>query len=122
MRMRIMNLPGVGFRKKTPTHLSRSLSAGERFSWPRAIKSARLSRTRNGFHHCEAFNASTELRRRTSPSVLVMGDQLGICSGCERNEEENGLRTYVHCKPLWCRSRSEEHTSELQSPMYLVCR
>src|SRR5437879_9237836 len=23
---------------------------------------------------------------------------------------------------LFCRSRSEEHTSELQSPMYLVCR
>src|SRR5437763_12671118 len=24
--------------------------------------------------------------------------------------------------PTGCRSRSEEHTSELQSPMYLVCR
>src|SRR5437762_9564776 len=25
-------------------------------------------------------------------------------------------------KRLWCICRSEEHTSELQSPMYLVCR
>jgi len=28
MRMRIMNLPGVGLRKNTPTHFNNSFSAG----------------------------------------------------------------------------------------------
>src|ERR1017187_7817886 len=38
------------------------------------------------------------------------------CSACDR------VRTFssVNCTISW--TRSEEHTSELQSPMYLVCR
>src|SRR5437762_7210380 len=37
---------------------------------------------------------------------------------------ETGRRTAQRrrVRPAWCRRRSEEHTSELQSPMYLVCR
>src|SRR5437879_9993449 len=31
-------------------------------------------------------------------------------------------RARAHGRAPWPRSRSEEHTSELQSPMYLVCR
>src|SRR5437762_11018625 len=31
------------------------------------------------------------------------------------------FRSSARCRPL-LRARSEEHTSELQSPMYLVCR
>src|SRR5438309_6306451 len=30
--------------------------------------------------------------------------------------------TLAPTKPCWCRSRSEEHTSELQSQFHLVCR
>src|SRR5437762_8002184 len=42
------------------------------------------------------------------------------------NEQANvsvklNFRRELHCA-LWLLSRSEEHTSELQSPMYLVCR
>src|SRR5438876_2232269 len=34
------------------------------------------------------------------------------------------LRSYAGGSPSWCESqlRSEEHTSELQSPVHLVCR
>src|SRR5437016_369065 len=75
MRMRIMNFPGVGLRKKTPTHFSRSLSAGERFSYPLPISSGRSSRTRSGFHHFDAFSASTELRRGRTPHLLLVQAQ-----------------------------------------------
>src|SRR5437764_7364200 len=32
------------------------------------------------------------------------------------------LRDYLEAAGVQCELRSEEHTSELQSPMYLVCR
>src|SRR5437879_7263417 len=49
---------------------------------------------------------------------------LGIASYCNGNDPEIGVRrlyvsTNIGPIPF---SRSEEHTSELQSPMYLVCR
>src|SRR3712207_7538114 len=37
------------------------------------------------------------------------------------DEMPSSWRTFVR-KPLWGRERSEEHTSELQSRQYLVCR
>src|SRR5437879_9278584 len=39
--------------------------------------------------------------------------------------EDHGLAAHWEVAPLWPADvvlRSEEHTSELQSPMYLVCR
>src|SRR5256885_7841516 len=34
----------------------------------------------------------------------------------------NGLADQIRCRGLECHERSEEHTSELQSPCNLVCR
>src|SRR5437762_9037415 len=33
-----------------------------------------------------------------------------------------GMDNAAHIRPVHAQMRSEEHTSELQSPMYLVCR
>src|SRR5437764_8544574 len=48
-------------------------------------------------------------RRRSAPSTRSASACLSPC------------RTCAAVLPRW-RCRSEEHTSELQSPMYLVCR
>src|SRR5258707_4825935 len=57
------------------------------------------------------------------------GDRLGggICNSVRRHAERNGAaRLRSRSRPdnidLTSRSRSEEHTSELQSRQYLVCR
>src|SRR5437879_10881895 len=46
------------------------------------------------------------VEQQRAASHSVRGDALFLCPG-------------IFCAPV---SRSEEHTSELQSPMYLVCR
>src|SRR5437762_8130666 len=61
-------------------------------------------------------------------SAVSLHDALPIsaCWCCMlggRNPASAGCRMLVpHAAPSACRVRSEEHTSELQSPMYLVCR
>src|SRR5437762_5056282 len=42
------------------------------------------------------------------------------CRSCGFTFDEDKLTKPGKCPA--CRNRSEEHTSELQSPMYLVCR
>src|ERR1017187_1827279 len=49
-------------------------------------------------------------------NVCVNGTWRPLRSATEG--DENGRRVGEH----WFYARSEEHTSELQSPMYLVCR
>src|SRR5437762_13261272 len=52
--------------------------------------------------------------------TLSLHDALPISfTGCRRGESRCS-RSGFSIRPI--RSRSEEHTSELQSPMYLVCR
>src|SRR5207244_13644392 len=67
--------------------------------------------------------------------TLSLHDALPISGGEDRRQDEECRKE--HERPLvpgftfglgrrdcssWCRSRSEEHTSELQSPDHLVCR
>src|SRR5437879_10899968 len=40
----------------------------------------------------------------------------------DRSNEEKSARSQSEERAVRGRARSEEHTSELQSPMYLVCR
>src|SRR5437762_6996708 len=63
--------------------------------------------------HFRAALAITALRRglRVSPE-----DERAILAGVRT------LPAHVDVRPALERLRSEEHTSELQSPMYLVCR
>src|SRR5437879_10081243 len=51
-------------------------------------------------------------RRRSSP----------ICDGFDCGAEPSNHSLVIPCRMIVIVSRSEEHTSELQSPMYLVCR
>src|ERR1017187_1615033 len=51
----------------------------------------------------------------TAPSVLLKAQSTPAYEGKPGNPQQAGARPAVP-------SRSEEHTSELQSPMYLVCR
>src|SRR5437879_10578178 len=39
-----------------------------------------------------------------------------------QRHDRTAVRGHGKGRTMWPRSRSEEHTSELQSPMYLVCR
>src|SRR5437764_14794885 len=50
--------------------------------------------------------------------ILSLHDALPIF----RSGAAAAPRVVYRCSPSCPRSRSEEHTSELQSPMYLVCR
>src|SRR5207244_13470627 len=71
---------------------------------------------------------SSSLRRHASPpsaALRTLGHRCHperLCSGCQRNGGANATRW-----PQWdvyqdSPARSEEHTSELQSPDHLVCR
>src|SRR5437764_10633293 len=52
--------------------------------------------------------------------TLSLHDALPICARCDRQDVRR-LGRGVDRRPH-ALARSEEHTSELQSPMYLVCR
>src|SRR5437764_10874533 len=64
----------------------------------------------------------TTLFRSTAPSLagnIPAGAQIRMARsapGCPCPPAHRGACAFLRC------SRSEEHTSELQSPMYLVCR
>src|SRR5438105_13533394 len=51
--------------------------------------------------------------------TLSLHDALPICSSCRPRPRWNPS---IAGRPSACRSRSEEHTSELQSRVDLVCR
>src|SRR5437764_11004128 len=63
--------------------------------------------------------------------TLSLHDALPICNGADAPQEEGIHLTDADLPPVGvrvrqeravARGRSEEHTSEFQSPMYLVCR
>src|SRR5437764_5399863 len=58
--------------------------------------------------------------------TLSLHDALPICRGCRCRRYCPASRwdspTEKFCRTPLRSERSEEHTSELQSPMYLVCR
>src|SRR5437763_7268510 len=55
----------------------------------------------------------------SAPQLVGSGQDIGFRRGTV-NSSENGMGRLLDFWPtVW---RSEEHTSELQSPMYLVCR
>jgi len=56
----------------------------------------------------------------------MLGRAIEIAVSAHAGEVDKGGRPYI-LHPMWVMNqvrhlRSEEHTSELQSPMYLVCR
>src|SRR5437879_8253365 len=58
---------------------------------------------------------------RPQGNPRVNAAELAIISG-DRKPESSSLSGPLRTRVPWLRVRSEEHTSELQSPMYLVCR
>src|SRR5690348_17830803 len=72
------------------------------------------------------FNATAT----TEIYTLSLHDALPICSACPASRPR-AVRPFARCRSTRCRqrsrsrwppARSEEHTSELQSPVHLVCR
>src|SRR5437763_7235976 len=59
------------------------------------------------------FPYTTLFRSQAYDAIIIGGGPAGACSGAILGEY--GHRVLIL-------ERSEEHTSELQSPMYLVCR
>src|SRR5437879_7392106 len=88
----------------------------------------------SGYELCQTFTSFS--RTQTIPVVIVSGEagaqtkehckQLGAAAYFEKPLDFEALKACLRgiVKPLRhvSRARSEEHTSELQSPMYLVCR
>src|SRR6201989_3722718 len=76
----------------------------------------RRHRGARGRHACVFFNdtATTEIY------TLSLHDALPICTPRRGLLETTGSDSGFTLVSIF--SRSEEHTSELQSPMYLVCR
>src|SRR5437762_14162124 len=75
-------------------------------------------------HHLDLHSFPT---RRSSDLLFQLERSLGIKMERLRTEETAGLpekqeRLPVNLPRVESIQRSEEHTSELQSPMYLVCR
>src|SRR5437879_11299739 len=64
------------------------------------------------------MNASCGTRRSSR------GDERVRANNRAPTAVANRAKTYAHVESAstWISNRSEEHTSELQSPMYLVCR
>src|SRR5437762_11099633 len=65
------------------------------------------------------FPYTTLFRSRMVPYTVFIDPQLGHIGLHEEEARKAGRKVRVAKMPM---SRSEEHTSELQSPMYLVCR
>src|SRR5205807_3245685 len=84
-----------------PTRRSSEL-AGERHRSRPGVHRGRAAPER-----IEALGATTLLHRAAAPAEIAEG------------EEGSGPQRF---DALGCRARSEEHTSELQSPCHLVCR
>src|SRR2546422_6230958 len=54
--------------------------------------------------------------------TLSLHDALPIYVAIQRNIVRAAVRQFQPERSIGCRSRSEEHTSELQSRLHLVCR
>ena len=68
----------------------------------------------------EALNESLDQEMERDPTVVLMGEDIAGGAGCSGEEEAWGGAMGIY-KGLFSK-RSEEHTSELQSLVNLVCR
>src|SRR5437762_11126517 len=69
------------------------------------------------------LSLSYENLRRYADTIAVLDRALTVAPNdisLRTQRARIALRSHADAKPL--HTRSEEHTSELQSPMYLVCR
>src|SRR5690348_17920534 len=59
-------------------------------------------------------------------TTLFRSHQVLVAQYCRLRLAGSAAGEQLHCHAAWvfagCRWRSEEHTSELQSPVHLVCR
>src|SRR5437764_10724266 len=73
-------------------------------------------------HHRDLHSFPTRRSSDLSTTVVEVRSY-SRCSGSTSDESDTGTPSAASRAPVSLSSeRSEEHTSELQSPMYLVCR
>src|SRR5205823_12968903 len=88
---------------------------------------ARTASCTLSLHDALPIYRSTRFLRFCAQRYCAKGEnrrnQQGKFADSGRDSEKNGIRRVsVHRQVQKCRVRSEEHTSELQSLAYLVCR
>src|SRR5437762_9337400 len=66
----------------------------------------------------EAIRFANELR----PDIMLLDLRMPVTSGLQALREIARITPPIRTLLLTAEVESEEHTSELQSPMYLVCR
>src|SRR3712207_8675500 len=71
------------------------------------------------FRSLDALEAVLPGHDETDRRAVLVGKRLAVQPGGHEGERVHRL---VEAEPLDIRPRSEEHTSELQSRQYLVCR
>src|SRR3712207_7705310 len=72
------------------------------------------------FPYTTLFRSLTYVRTRAVAEEVVQETWLGVIAGLDRFEGRSSLKTWILA--ILVHKRSEEHTSELQSRQYLVCR
>src|SRR5438876_8944741 len=79
--------------------------------------------------HCSPLFPYTTLFRSKRLCLCPCGvGQRPVCGGLFHDSRREGVRIHCPCIPADSshafgeKARSEEHTSELQSPVHLVCR
>src|SRR3712207_8884993 len=83
------------------------------------------------FPYTTLFRSLLHRSHRSHPTLMVLCVDRSHCSSAHRAEtylyracpaDEKRRNDYAGKVPCYQRHRSEEHTSELQSRQYLVCR
>src|ERR1017187_4568124 len=108
----VVDLPGYGFAK---------VSQSQRRKWEKMIEDYLRKRE-------SLMNVFILIDSRHTPQKIDLDfvNQLGdwkapFCIVFTKSDKENQRTVSSNVKSFLNKMRSEEHTSELQSPMYLVC-
>src|SRR5437764_14881044 len=104
-------------RKSIETHLTNCKACSEQLAEEKEFHSTLVSAPQAA----NELDASGILRSQCRSELEEALDDLHAPPLQEHWRPFGWLRRWMALRPVWS-GRSEEHTSELQSPMYLVCR
>src|SRR5690348_17775063 len=73
------------------------------------------------FRSKDADQPAWHSAKRNPTSAMISSPMTGLCPGVMPQNRQGSNRA-LPFRYAWTELRSEEHTSELQSPVHLVCR